>query len=199
MTMTSESLTTLGERIRSEMRRKRMSMRALANLIDTTQPTVFKWIHNTNEPSLRSLKRMAEVFNVSPNWLIFGDEVEKEPVVRESETPAAMIISEKGISLINSSSCLYYSVTNDEMSPTLDVGSTVMIDRSVTSIVQPGIYLLDLSGDLILRRFRRSLDGTIRVSCDNSAKYSEVETLKSDEGLKILGKVVSKIDIERVN
>ena len=199
MTMTSESVMTLGERIQSEMRRKRMSMRTLAKLIDASQPTVFKWIHDTNEPSLQSLKKMAVVFNVSPNWLIFGDEVEKEPVVKATEAPAAMIISEKGVSLINSSSCLYYSVTTDEMSPTLDIGSTVMVDRSVTSIIQSGIYLIDLSGDLILRRFRRSLDGSIRVSCDNSAKYSEIETLKSDEDLKILGKVVSKINIDKVS
>ena len=198
MIMRSEVETTLGQRIHSELKRRGLSMRAFAKAIETTQPTVFKWCHDMNEPSLKSLKKMSEIFGVSPDWLMFGDG-EKTRGSENDEAPAAMIISENGIDLINSATCLYYSVTNDEMSPTIEIGSTVMVDRSLTSIVQPGIYLIDLSGEMMLRRFRRALDGTIRVSCDNSSKYSEVETLRNDRGLKIVGKVVSKITIEKVS
>ena len=199
MTMTNEVTTTLGDRIQSEMQRKGLSMRALARSMETAQPTVFKWIHGQNEPSLKSLKKMADIFNVSPSWLIYGDEIDKYKIRgNESESTAAMIISEDKVSYINSASCLYHLVNNDEMIPTLDIGSTVVIDRTVTSIVQSGIYLVEVSGELILRRFRRSLDGSIRAFCDNSSKYPDVEVLESDQGLRVLGKVISKITIEKV-
>lgn len=189
---------TLGQRIMSELKRNGMSMRSLARAIDSAQPTVFKWVHDMNEPSLKSLKKMAEVFNVSPNWLLYGDEVERT-LTKEEAPSAAMIISERRINYLNSSTCLYFQVDNDEMSPTLEAGSTVIVDRTVTSINQSGIYLIEVSSEMILRRFRRSIDGSVRVSCDNSAKYPEVEVLANDDDLKILGRVVSKVSIQSVN
>ena len=197
--MTNEMTTTLGERIQSSMQRKGLSMRAFARLVETAQPTVFKWIHGQTDPSLKSIKKMADIFEVPATWLIYGGSIDKHQNQGKAlDSTAAMIISEDKVSYVNSSSCLYFSVTNDEMLPTLDIGATVIVDRTVTSITQSGIYLIDVSGEQILRRFRRSLDGTIRVSCDNATKYPDIETLESDHGLKVLGKVVSKINIVKV-
>lgn len=192
--MSSESVMTLGERIQSEMRRKRMSMRALAKLIDTTQPTVFKWIHDMSEPPLKALKKMVEIFNVSPVWLMYGDEDSAG-----QQTPAAMIISEDGMKYVDSPARLYYPVKSDEMAPTLVVGDTAVVDRNVQTIDQAGIYLVKVSGESLLRRFRRALDGSIRVSCDNSSKYPEVETLGAKNDIEVLGRVVLKVSVERVD
>ena len=44
MTMLSEVETTLGQRIQAEIKRNRLSIRALAREMDVAQPTVFKWV-----------------------------------------------------------------------------------------------------------------------------------------------------------
>ena len=139
---------------------------------------------------------MAAIFDVSPVWLIYGVTGEKaDPLNQE----AAMIISTDGKSYRNSESCLYYEVKSDEMSPTLEIGDTAVIDRNVRTFDQTGIYLVNVAGVSLLRRFRRAMDGTIRVSCDNSSKYPEVETLGVEKDIEILGLVVSKVSVERVS
>ena len=100
---------------------------------------------------------------------------------------------------VDSPACLYYPVKSDEMAPTLVVGDTAVVDRNVQTIDLAGIYLLRVSGKSRLRRFRRALDGSIRVSCDNSSKYPEVETLHAEAGILVIGRVVSKVSVERVD
>ena len=197
MTMLSEVETTIGQRILNELQRNRMSMRELSRELDVAQPTVFKWCHDKAEPMLKNVKRMAEVFDVSPMWLIYGTEVREGG---SSESPAAtMIISEDGMKYVDSPACLYYPVKSDEMAPTLVVGDTAVVDRNVQTIDLAGIYLVRVSGKSLLRRFRRALDGSIRVSCDNSSKYPEVETLHAEAGILVIGRVVSKVSVERVD
>ena len=197
MTMLSEAESTLGQRIRAEMKRKKMSMRELSRRLDVAQPSIFKWVHDQSEPSMKYVMRMAEVFDVSLLWLIYGTVPAAQNTV---ETPAAaMIISEEGLKYVDSPDCLYYPVKSDEMAPTLEAGDTAIVDRHVKTFDQAGIYLVRIAGESLLRRFRRALDGSIRVSCDNSAKYSEVETLEAGSGVEIVGRVVSKVSVERVN
>ena len=107
--------------------------------------------------------------------------------------------SENGMKYVDSPARLYYRVNSDEMAPTLVAGDTAVVDRNVKGFDQTGIYLVTVSGENILRRFRRALDGSIRVSCDNSAKYPEVETLSSENGIEVMGRVVSKVSVESVN
>ena len=196
--MLSEVETTIGQRIQAEMVRNRMSMRALSRKLQVAQPTIFKWVHGKAEPQLKHLRRMAEVLNVSPVWLLCGIELEK----KEEETRSAvMIISEDGTKYVDSPSCLYFQVKSDEMSPTLEVGDTAVVDRNVGTIDLTGIYLVRVSGQNLLRRFCRAMDGTIRVRCDNTAKYPGAELLSSDDEhrLEIVGRVVSKVTIDKVN
>lgn len=138
-------------------------------------------------------------FDVSPLWLISGmTGWEKDETTKRQ---AAMIISEDGMSYRNSDSCLYYEVTSDEMSPTLEVGDTAVIDRKVNSFDQTGIYLVTVSDATILRRFRRTMDGSIQASCDNTNKYPGVETVNAEyaEHLTIIGRVLSKVSVARVS
>lgn len=197
MTMLSEVETTLGQRIQAEIKRNRMSMRALARVMDVAQPTVFKWYHDITEPRLQHLRRMAEIFKISPLWLIYGAESQEEET--SAAPDAAMIISKDGMKYVDSPSCLYVQVKLDEMSPTLEVGDTAVVDRSVKAIDQTGIYWVKVSGESMLRRFRRALDGSIRVSCDNSSKYPEVEILGSESSIEVMGRVVSRVSVERVS
>lgn len=195
--MLSEVETTIGQRIRTEMRKKGISMRIFSRELNVTQPTVYKWVHDQNEPQLKHLKRIAEILNVSPIWLLYGNNVKDQNV--SATGPAAMIISEDRTTFIESPTCLYYPVCSDEMEPTLKPGETAVVDRELQEFDQTGIYLVQVSGTRMLRRFRRAMDGSIRVSCDNSARYPEIETIESIEKLEVMGRVVSKVIVQAVN
>ncbi len=64
-------------------------------------------------------------------------------------------------------------VSGDSMAGTLDDGDHVLVDRSVNRIVQPGIYVLLLEGELIVKRCERELaTGALLVISDNK-NYSQ--------------------------
>ena len=88
---------------------------------------------------------MAEIFKISPLWLIYGAESQEEET--SAAPDVAMIISKDGMKYVDSPSCLYVQVKLDEMSPTLEVGDTAVVDRSVKAIDQTGIYWVKVSGE----------------------------------------------------
>lgn len=194
-----QAVSTLGKRIISELKRNQLSMRALSRELDVTQPTVFKWCHDETEPSLRHAKKMAEIFNVPLIWLVSGEDskaLDEGTLFEEKETDP--VVTERGFRCENTDSRYYFDVVSDEMEPTLEVGSTCVIDRTANVVTDSGIYLV-MSGDhMLLRRFRRALDGSIKAGCDNTEKYPEVETIPMDSKLKIIGRVVSKLSFAKV-
>lgn len=79
----------------------------------------------------------------------------------------------------------------------MKLGDISVVDRAVDCIGQSGIYLIVLNGETALRRFSRSLDGALRVSRDNKETYPDVETIDGAEGIRLLGKVISKVRVDK--
>lgn len=80
-------------------------------------------------------------------------------------------------------------VSGDSMWETLHDGDAVLVDRSVTRIVKDGIYILQLEGELLVKRCARDLeDGSVLVISDNP-KYPQQRVKKADR-LSVLGRVI---------
>ena len=188
---------TIGGRILHAMHGKRMSMRALSRLLDVAQPTVFKWCHDMTEPPVNKLVRIADYLDVSVSWLINGDDERMSS--RKANAVNATVEIEDGLMYEINASKLYFRVSSDDMAPTLRVGDIAVVDRAVKAVDKSGIYLIDAGGEQLLRRFSRALDGSLRVSCDNSERCLEVSTLTSDSPLNVIGRVTSKVSVERIS
>lgn len=68
---------TLGEKIRHLRKRNNISQDDLANELDVSRQSVSKWETDTSIPELGKLIRMGEVFNVTLDELIRGEEPDK--------------------------------------------------------------------------------------------------------------------------
>jgi phage repressor protein C with HTH and peptisase S24 domain len=77
----------------------------------------------------------------------------------------------------------------DAMAPGIRDGDVVMVDCSALELGSGRLYLVDLAGELQLRRIQRRLTGSMLLICDNE-RYPPEEVRPSDPPLRIVGEVV---------
>lgn len=82
-------------------------------------------------------------------------------------------------------------VHGDSMWPTLHSGDQVLIDTSQTMIRAPGIYAIDIDGDVVIKRgSRHPVDKVVTIASDNEA-YPPYEISEQNAvNLRVLGKAV---------
>ena len=74
------------------------------------------------------------------------------------------------------------------MAPTLADGDVLLIDRSVTSVNEDAIYLIEMNQSLVAKRIQQSF-GALSLISDNN-KYAPLTIPRdSSSGLKIVGRV----------
>lgn len=90
------------------------------------------------------------------------------------------------------------TMRGDAMAQSLPDGSTLLVDRSATTVLADGVYVLLRGGDLFVRRVQRAIDGGYIIRCDNSAyEPTKVQEL-SGAGIQVLGRAVSVIAVRPV-
>lgn len=62
------------QRIRETRERRGLTQAKLAALMGVTRPLIAQWETNFRHPSIATLQRLAEILDVSYEWLAFGDE-----------------------------------------------------------------------------------------------------------------------------
>jgi transcriptional regulator with XRE-family HTH domain len=84
--------------------------------------------------------------------------------------------------------CAYFIVRGDSMAPTLADGDVLLIDRSVTSVNEDAIYLIEMNQSLVAKRIQQSF-GALSLISDNN-KYAPLTIPRdSSSDLKIVGRV----------
>ena len=82
-------------------------------------------------------------------------------------------------------------VTGESMEPTLQDGSIVFIDRNQTNINKNGIFIVEASANLFIKRIRQRADGMVELLSENTLYPPEVI---APEEVSIVGKVVGNIE-----
>lgn len=87
--------------------------------------------------------------------------------------------------------CSIIWARGDSMVPTIPDGSILVVDHSQTELTHGCIYVFDLAGDLLVKRLRRRVDGSIDLVSDNVTIYP-VETVspRDLDQLRVIGRVV---------
>lgn len=80
------------------------------------------------------------------------------------------------------------SISTSDMMPRLAAGDLVLVDGGVRAFTVEGTYIIDVSGDVMLRHIKKSISGGYLVS--SSSNEEKVDKL---DGIKVLGRVVQKI------
>lgn len=76
---------TLSEKIYRCRKKKGLSQERLAELIGVSRQSVSKWETGEAEPEIRKLKLLAQVFEVSVDWLLSEAETEETATAEETE------------------------------------------------------------------------------------------------------------------
>ncbi|MDE5769807.1 MAG: helix-turn-helix domain-containing protein [Oscillospiraceae bacterium] len=69
----------LGDRIKELRNKKCIYQQALANALNVSKSTVAMWETNKREPDLEMIKRIAEYFSVSTDYLVNWEKKDKKP------------------------------------------------------------------------------------------------------------------------
>lgn len=96
----------------------------------------------------------------------------------------------KSISIITAS--------GDSMQPTFNSGDWLFVDQAINFYEEDGVYVFMSSSGLKVKRLQKFVSGELRIISDNQKYNSEV--LKDNElnSIKICGKVVATLRIERI-
>lgn len=86
-----------------------LSQQKLAEMLNTTQQSIFKYERTKSEPDIATLIQLADIFEVSVDYLIGNSDV-REKYVRQE----AMLLSEQEVSHIH----LWRSIPKDIQSDT---------------------------------------------------------------------------------
>ena len=198
----------IGVRVRHLREHKGLTQGDLANLLDMkTYTTIAKWEAGTNSPKGKDLKRLAEIFNVTTDYLLgLPTNVERVAVARPIPVLGAIacgepLLAEENIleyreefeDRLPSGELFYLRANGDSMEPTIPNGSYVLI-RHQLSVEDGEIAAVLVNGDeeATLKRVKRQGD-MIMLIPDNS-KYPPF-IVNKDNPARIIGKAV-KISID---
>lgn len=187
---------TLGERIAHIQ--SKTGARCLQDAANIPQSTLSRYIRNQSVPPVDRVVAMATAGGVSAGWLAAGEDLpalqpshpEQPSPITEAACHRITFSTEHMAALSNQPEQLRtYAQSSDAMHPTLQKDALTLIDTSQNSALE-GIYLLEMMGQLSIRRLQPAPNGTLQVLSDNPAY--QAHTLQPDElnNINIRGRVV---------
>ncbi|WP_164885842.1 S24 family peptidase [Paenirhodobacter populi] len=81
----------------------------------------------------------------------------------------------------------------DSMSPTIENGAPMLVDTSKTEITSGYIYVIAVEDDLLVKRVRRRLDGSIELISDNAIYGAETLDATRLGQLRVVGRVFATV------
>jgi phage repressor protein C with HTH and peptisase S24 domain len=111
---------------------------------------------------------------------------EEAPIIQRVEFSEAWLRSKLRR---NPAHLVLLEVVGDSMEPTIGEGDVLMLDRSVRDLTTGRIYVLDLGGELVVKRIQRRATGALLILSDNT-RYPPEEIAPADAPLRVLGEVV---------
>ncbi|PIL20098.1 transcriptional regulator [Puniceibacterium antarcticum] len=177
--------------------------------------TIAHYERGDRTPDAEVLRSYSKVFGIDLNWLICGESLAQRSVkdadefiriprydvaasagpgvAPDSETLSGVIAFDQAFlrSLgTEPDKCSAISVRGDSMEPTISDGAVIIIDHSQATIKDGGIYVLNVGDDLLMKRIRRRLDGSIELVSDNILCPTETISADSVTQLRVIGRVV---------
>ena len=83
--------------------------------------------------------------------------------------------------------CIMLYASNDSMTPYIQNGDFVMIDKSVTQAKEGRVYAVWFEGEVMLKRIFKEAGGALRLISDNKKYYDKIVNVNAEVDFKILG------------
>ena len=202
---------TLQDRIKLALEKSGLSKTDLWKGCGVRSSTVTSWFKGPNQTiSGVNLMNASKILGVNPDWLATGNGDMKaeiySPNNRELESsieifnknPNEPIKSIKfDLNWLKSKlpnqqlkSLNIISFKDGSMRPTFEKGDLVIVDISITSFKNNGIYLIESNSGIFIRRIHKNIDGNMLIKPDNTAYNTVALYEKETSELRIIGKII---------
>ena len=190
--------------IRSIREARGLTLRDVAQQLDTTPATISRWEREPQRVTVPVLKNLARVLDVDPAELLHDIRHPHRPKTNDNG-----VVMVKRLEVLNNtgednpfdagyisrltrtpaSELAILTVASDAMAPLIQLGDQALIDMTIRQPDIPGIYALKIGDMAHLRRVHILVgSGRIRVGVDNPA-YGEPEDLQPSDA-HICGRVI---------
>lgn len=199
----------LGERLKKAREYKGFSLDKLSEKISVSKRTLQNYEKNDKEPTVSTVIDIAKNCHIDDWWLLTGkgemltNSKEKESIQNNDSYAIDMlnIKASAGKGIYNYemevvdkvvmdkaffktkpdlTKIKIIEVDGDSMYPTLKSGDHIIIDET-TSYGIDGIYAIQLHGQILIKRLKFKLDGTINIISDNKAYEPELYNPKESQ------------------
>ncbi len=189
-----------GERLKELRKENCFSQQALADMLNLRQSTIAMWEKGKNSPEYQSLVKIAEIFNVSTDFLTgktIGKTAHQIPVlgyVRAGIPTEAVeeVLDYEDVVLPESEKQDYFAlrIKGDSMAPRMVEGDTVIVKKQLSFSSGDICVVLVGSGDATVKKIIKKDTGIILMPLNSSYEPmfftpEEVETTP----VSIIGKV----------
>ena len=164
----------------------------IAAMAKTTRQSAHRWLteEGTGVPDLVSFKALVEALGADANYLLglagSPDEAGDAGPLDEVDSFAARVRSA-------SATATYFTMTGDEMAPTVPKGALVVAEAGADKVDGSGMYALEHKGARTVRLIEQRFGKGLTLKCENRS-YGEIQISNGDlekSGLKLIGKVVA--------
>lgn len=90
------------------------------------------------------------------------------------------------------------TASGDSMQPTFHSGDWLFVDQAINFYDEDGVYVFMSSSGLKVKRLQKFVSGKLRIISDNQKYKSEVLEDNELNSIKICGKVVATLRVERI-
>lgn len=208
----------IGSRLRLAREEAGLSRDQAITQISYSRSTLQQWESGATEPPISAIEQLANLYQVSPQYLIFGDNTPVSAVCDNDEyyyVPAYDMTASAGLGekcqpLINTKkklafrkdwlqskelhidqlSCLH--VKGDSMEPTIPNDATILVDTSYNDVIDGGIFVLHIDNRIFVKRTQLQPNGDLTLISDNPRYDTITITEKAliQDTVRVYGQVV---------
>ena len=214
------------ERLKMLMEDRQVSNRELARKIGTSHVSVGKWLQGIQMPTDDNLEELSKYFQVTPAFLRYGDSSLSLPQTLEPDDDTVSIpvldikgscgygqfsqsiglvrmlrvakqwLLAKAVASISFPNLHIITADGDSMTPAIHRGDFVIIDTSQNQFIADGIYAVQYSNSIFIKRVQILPEGKISLISDNSI-YKPI-IVNSSESIEVIGRAVLCFNVKEL-
>lgn len=206
-----------GERIKEALEYASFTQDEFAEKSGIKKRTLSDYVRNESTPKADTIIHIAEICNILPAWLLTGNGSMIDTKAPSQDSQLFNLVSTKTISEPGTEECSIHTIDkiliddcffkippdpthtivmeieSDSMQPTLRYGDYIVADCKQCD-PQEGIYVINMDGELRVKRLLKKFDGRILIISDNPDYPTETLLPESNQTLCIVGKVILKVE-----
>lgn len=181
--------------------------------------TINNYLRGVSEPTFAKIIDIAEVCNVSTDWLASGKNAQKNVNLSVMDNEEIILVpmydaeASAGIGLENTSQELatnhfafdrgwlvqrgvnpntasIITTRGDSMEPTIKNNDILLVDHSIKEVSDDGIYIIIINNATYVKRIQFKINGSIALISDNPLYDKEIIPYDDIHHLQIAGRVM---------